>query len=80
MVFGGIMIFLAWIACRPPPEAPEDYEALISYIFEHAGAETDEELLHSDFAPSGTAGLSGRHLGDCLRDEIGAVVKLTRER
>ena len=45
-----------------------------------AYAETDEELLHSDFAPSGTAGLSGRHLGDCLRDEIGAVVKLTRER
>ena len=39
------MFFLIWTACSSPPQAPQEYEGLISYIFQHADAETDEELV-----------------------------------
>lgn len=37
------VVFLS-LGCRPP-EAPEDYEALVGYIFEHTVDEDDTALL-----------------------------------
>ena len=39
------MFLLISLACISPPQAPQEYEELIGYIFEHADAETDEALV-----------------------------------
>ncbi|MBM76283.1 MAG: hypothetical protein CMK59_12840 [Proteobacteria bacterium] len=39
------MFLLLSIACKEPAQAPQEYEELIGYIFEHTDAETDEELV-----------------------------------
>ena len=54
-----ILATLLSLGCRPP-EAPEDYEALVGYIFEHTADEDDAELL------AGLDNLSGWLSGDNL--------------
>ena len=39
------MIFVAFFACKPPPQAPADYEQLLDYIFAHSGDDDDAELV-----------------------------------
>ena len=36
-----IMFFLLILGCKPPPQAPADYEQLLDYIFAHSGDEDD---------------------------------------
>ena len=33
------------LGCKPPPQAPADYEQLLDYIFAHSGDEDDAELV-----------------------------------
>jgi len=39
-----MLVSVLLLGCRPP-EAPEDYEELVGFIFEHAGDEDEAELL-----------------------------------
>jgi hypothetical protein len=39
------MLLVLFIACKPPPQAPADYEQLLDYIFAHSGDEDDAELV-----------------------------------
>ena len=39
------MIFVTFLACKAPPQAPADYEQLLDYIFTHSGDEDDAELV-----------------------------------
>lgn len=39
-----IVATLLSLGCRPP-EAPQDYEALVGYIFEHTADEDEDDLL-----------------------------------
>ena len=39
------MIFVTFFACKPPPQAPADYEQLLDYIFAHSGDDDDAELV-----------------------------------
>jgi len=39
------MFFLLILGCKPPPQAPADYEQLLDYIFAHSGDEDDAELV-----------------------------------
>ena len=38
-------MFFLFLACKPPPQAPADYEQLLEYIFQHSGDEEDDELV-----------------------------------
>ena len=39
------MFFFLILGCKPPPQAPADYEQLLDYIFAHSGDEDDDELI-----------------------------------
>ena len=39
------MFFFSILGCKPPPQAPADYEQLLDYIFAHSGDEDDAELV-----------------------------------
>ena len=39
------MFFFFILGCKPPPQAPADYEQLLDYIFAHSGDEDDDELI-----------------------------------
>ena len=39
------MLLFLTLGCKPPPQAPADYEQLLDYIFAHSGDEDDAELV-----------------------------------
>jgi hypothetical protein len=40
-----LIVFLLIMGCRPPPDAPENLDELMSYLFEHALDERDDALV-----------------------------------